>query len=868
MTFSRPKTSVRCAPRWGPRVGLALLPLFSLATFTGRSATAQTEPSPSLVPPRAVEPLQAEYPREALAARVEGSVVLRLTIDRGGQVSAVEVVEPAGHGFDEAATAAVRKLRFEPAQRDGAPVAARILYRYTFRLPVETTVAAPAPATAAPAGAATATAAPPPAGGAAPTSTPPAVDVTVRGQQSQAQRLRGSAEAVTVVETRRAQQQARDLGEVLGSIEGVALRRTGGLGSLTRFSLNGLQDEQVRFFLDEVPLDVAGSAFGIAKVPVNLVERIEVYRGVLPVRFGADALGGGVNLVTDQKYETRASVSYQRGSFGTHRASLLGRYRHEPSGFFIGATAWFDRARNDYEVEVDIADETGRVHPTTVKRLHDDYLGYGGSLELGVTDAPGARRLIFRLFGSTFAKEIQHNGIMTIPYGEARYGETVLGATARYEQPLLSNLALSLVAGGAHRTIEFVDVADWVYDWYGRRITARAGRGEVQDTPHDVSLWQRNLFGRAQLEWRPAPEHALRLASTARFFARNGHERAFTTPEGLDPAAAWKDLSVIASGLEYQLDAVAKGAAEAGATSVADAARDHRLQNIAFVKHYFFAASTSEPLSLDVQELHVERHHFGLGDGLRFRITEQLLAKASYEWAARFPNMDELYGDGALFVPNGQLEPETSHNVNAGLRLDLRRTKVGRFASELHGFLRETDKLIVPLTAVIGGISQYQNISRARALGVEGSLSWTSPGDWLVLDGNATWQDVRNTSGEGPFGSFEGDRIPNRPWLFANWSGRLQWRAVMTPDDELAPFYWGRYVHEFFRGWESVGNPQIKARIPSQVVHSLGLSYIVRLPARVVTTLEIDNLADARLYDSFGAQRPGRSFAVKVTGDL
>ena len=90
----------------------------------------------------------------------------------------------------------------------------------------------------------------------------------------------------------------------------------------------------------------------------------------------------------------------------------------------------------------------------------------------------------------------------------------------------------------------------------------------------------------------------------------------------------------------------------------------------------------------------------------------------------------------------------------------------------------------------------------------------------------------------------------------------------MTRDDELAPFYWGRYVHEFFRGWESVGNPQFKARIPSQVVHSLGLSYIVRLPARVVTTLEIDNLLDARLYDSFGAQRPGRSFAVKVTGDL
>ena len=45
--------------------------------------------------------------------------------------------------------------------------------------------------------------------------------------------------------------------------------------------------------------------FGIANVPVNLIERVEIYRGVVPIRFGADALGGAVNLVSDQPADRR-----------------------------------------------------------------------------------------------------------------------------------------------------------------------------------------------------------------------------------------------------------------------------------------------------------------------------------------------------------------------------------------------------------------------------------------------------------------------------------------------------------------------------------------------------------------------------------
>jgi TonB family protein len=75
------------------------------------------------------------YPEEARKAGLEGSVTLKLDIDKNGRVTKAAVEAPGGHGFDEAALAAAPNLEFEPARRaDGAPFPARILYRYVFTL--------------------------------------------------------------------------------------------------------------------------------------------------------------------------------------------------------------------------------------------------------------------------------------------------------------------------------------------------------------------------------------------------------------------------------------------------------------------------------------------------------------------------------------------------------------------------------------------------------------------------------------------------------------------------------------------------------------------------------------------------------------
>src|SRR5436853_7845923 len=71
------------------------------------------------------DPILAEYPQAASGA---ARVVVQIDVDAAGNVSAAEVVGPSQPGFDDAALAAARRLRFSPARRGDAPIPVRIQY--------------------------------------------------------------------------------------------------------------------------------------------------------------------------------------------------------------------------------------------------------------------------------------------------------------------------------------------------------------------------------------------------------------------------------------------------------------------------------------------------------------------------------------------------------------------------------------------------------------------------------------------------------------------------------------------------------------------------------------------------------------------
>ncbi|HTV23214.1 MAG TPA: TonB-dependent receptor, partial [Polyangiaceae bacterium] len=394
------------------------------------------------------------------------------------------------------------------------------------------------------------------------------------------------------------------------------------------------------------------------------------------------------------------------------------------------------------------------------------------------------------------------------------------------------------------------DMATHVYRWTGERgrpVGREGARGELRGEAIDQSVYENSFYARAGASYDISEAHVLRASITPQFIARTGDDH---VPERVDLLGLDDGVLQLVGGAEYQ----------AGSD-------DDALSNIAFAKGYYLHATHEErpqgvanPVVLDITR---DMSNWGIGDGLRYRLSDWLLAKASYEYATRLPRPDELFGDGALVESNTGLKPEQSHNVNLGPRFDLRRTGYGDVLVDINGFLRESKDQIILLAG--SNFIPYANIADMRVLGIEGALAWTAPGRWLTLDGSFTWQDVRNTSDSGPFAQMNGMRIPSRPWLFASWSARFR---IERSRYAFEPFYQGRYTHGFDRGW-AIGDPEFKISLPAQVNHDAGISYSLT-PAygRLGASFQVDNFTNASLFDTFGVQRPGRSLNLKVTAEL
>jgi TonB family protein len=121
--------------------GLALA--FLLSTPASRAETPAPPPAAEQtaqdLPPLVKDPallhfVEAPYPEEAQKAGLEASVRLAIEIDEAGRVRDVQILEPVGHGFDEAAVAAARQFQFSPAEDASGPVPVIIEFAYGFVL--------------------------------------------------------------------------------------------------------------------------------------------------------------------------------------------------------------------------------------------------------------------------------------------------------------------------------------------------------------------------------------------------------------------------------------------------------------------------------------------------------------------------------------------------------------------------------------------------------------------------------------------------------------------------------------------------------------------------------------------------------------
>ena len=161
-----------------------------------------------------------------------------------------------------------------------------------------------------------------------------------------------------------------------------------------------MSGNSIRYFLDGIPLDTKGSGVSLANLPVNIIDRIEIYKGVVPASLGTDALGGAINIITKQEKKNYLDVSYGIGSFHTHKADLNAQFVEPRTGLIIKPTFGVNYSKNDYMMrDVEVWDEDSRKYILTDRRrFHDDYFSLFGQMEIGFANKSWADAFfVFRL---------------------------------------------------------------------------------------------------------------------------------------------------------------------------------------------------------------------------------------------------------------------------------------------------------------------------------------------------------------------------------------------------------------------------------------------------------------------------------------
>ena len=150
-----------------------------------------------------------------------------------------------------------------------------------------------------------------------------AVSETLVVSASQIEAPRSSAPAaVTVITSAELKaQQIETLADAFRGVPGQTIVRSGGRGALTSLFPRGGESDYTLVAADGVRLNSFGGGFDFSNLAVEGVERVEIVRGPQSALFGADAIGGVVQIVNRRGAPLRASALVEGGGFGTVRAA-------------------------------------------------------------------------------------------------------------------------------------------------------------------------------------------------------------------------------------------------------------------------------------------------------------------------------------------------------------------------------------------------------------------------------------------------------------------------------------------------------------------------------------------------------------------
>lgn len=646
---------------------------------------------------------------------------------------------------------------------------------------------------------------------------------------------------------------ADDLARVVSRAPGVTVRSLGGLGQFSAVTIRGSTSQQVPVFLDGAPLN--SSFAGLVDLSSQSLEglrRVELYRGYVPVRYGAAAIGGAMDLVGSlHRGPTRLWASFGLGSYLTREAQV-GLAASLRPGLSMIALASYAGSRGDFLYFDD---------GNTPQLLEDDGLArrFNNDYDRGLAQLRfDYRRPRLRATAQLSARWKQQGiaGRTSSPSLDARQRSVSARALTRVR----ADLSPSPDRPGHVEWLGSLAIEDRVF----RDLEGQVGLGSDDERALSLEGWlsprmRAPLWSQAWLEL-VAELRGERIAVDERI-----GESMPEQPTPLASGDAIRSRMSLALGAEFEqwllrrrwalvagarLDlADSRFALPAGEGELDDGGRDR-----------LTIAATPRL-------------------GTKFKVVEGLDLRASLGNYLRVPSLFELFGDRGYVVGNEALLPEHGTKLDGGIVLDLRElggAPLSLFA-ELAGFATWSRDLIQWVRT--GPVVRPVNVAGARVAGLESGLSLRAFGRDLALDLAYTFVDSRNSS---PEAEQLGAPLPGRPRhsvLIRPSAGHEFRVGARERSLELRAFYELEWIAATFLDLSG------RVELPPRLLHAIGAS--VRVLERVELRVEGRNLGNqlraliepdsgpmiaypAPISDFIGFPLPGASVwtSVRVEFDL
>lgn len=664
--------------------------------------------------------------------------------------------------------------------------------------------------------------------------------VTVSGK-SIAHQKKEESMPVTVIDMSNMRGTVSNVQDILAKTVGVTLRTSGGVGSSSRISVRGLEGKRIGFFIDELPMTEQTDYLDINDIPVDMIDRIEIYKGVVPARFGGSSLGGAINIVIREYPDKYADLSYGYESFNTHKAQGVFKRNLKARGLVFGIGGGYTTSDNNYTFDSPYREGL------RITRNHDKYRKYiiGGSFK--------AKKWWF--------DEVEFEPVVVKTYKEIQgieydireaHSESLMAGLANKltkDNFLTEGLNFDMFSGVVLTKMNFIDKATRRYEWDGSSYpTPSRYGGEVgYNFPSDSDDQKLSFVNKTNLEYIINERHSFNFNSV--FSIAKG-----TPKDELKTLSLGKQVNFDSrmhswvSGLTYDLRSL-----------------DDVFLNSLTVRYYQYTMHTQmAPLFVPGKyDVDLQKNNWGVNNAMRYRFLPSLMGKLSAGYEVRIPSESELLGDGIGVVPSADLLPERNASANIGLLFDLTGKHPTNAQIEMNFFYMYLQDMIRYTAGLIG--AQYQNFGEMRTLGVEfEAKADVLPSLYAYV--NTTYQDLRDTRDYEPASTVpnptKNKRMPNIPYLMANAGIEFHRENLFGGNGQNTRLFADvAFVEEYFYDFEMTQLQ--KRRIPRSTTIDIGFEHSF-LNKKLFISGKLRNVTNEKTLSEFNRPLPGINGGVKI----